>query len=687
MEKTLLLTVLLLPLFGALISYILGMKARRYRDPFNMIMTGGVFAIVTYMYTIVKHGTVEVFIPDIMVTGLYLKLDMFRYIFVWLTCFIWFLTTIYSTQYLIKYKNRNRYYAFFMLTLGSTIGVFLSENILNLFTFFEIMSLTSYALIIHDEDQYAHEAGKIYIGMAIGGGLILLLGIFLLFEYTGTLNISQYASKMDAMGNLKYLIAAFILIGFGIKASMVPLHVWLPKVYPAAPTPASAILSGILVKTGIFGIMILVGYIMKGDPWISMIVFTGGLMNMLLGGFLAMFQRNIKRILAYSSMSQAGYMLVGIGLMGILKDHKALAIYGALYHVVNHGLFKVLLFMGAGIIYMILHELSINEIRGFGRNKPMLMAVFLVGILAVAGVPGFNGFVSKTLLHEALAEAHYMFNNTVFTIIELLFTVSSGFTVAYMLKLFLAVFVEKNDKFSGQYKKHVRKRAILPAAVIGATIIIIGIKPDVFLPIMDEAAQVFQEGGHTEVHIYTLGSIKSSMTSIALGFVIYFGFVRKFLRKSNGRESWYVNPALNWFNLEKHAYKPLLMYLFHLASDVFHFIDRSMINLVKMANDGIIALKQMEIPTNRWKRLRDSIAAGMLHKPSPLEPELHFQKAAIEPMLRVKTYGKQAAEDMEYEVHRLSDLLQKARVNMNTLMASIFVFAVMLAVVLLVMVL
>ena len=687
MNEILLMTILLLPMVGSVIGYALGKKGRgKYRDFFNIAVTGLVFMLVTYLYKVVNHGTIELFIPDIMVTGLYLKLDMFRYIFVWITCFIWFLTTIYSTQYLIKYKNRNRYYAFFMLTLGSTLGVFMSENILNLFTFFEMMSFTSYVLVIHDEDQYAHDAGQTYIGMAIGGGLILLLGIFLLFDYTGTLNISEYPVKMAEMGGLKYLISTLILIGFGIKASMVPLHIWMPKAHPAAPAPASAVLSGILIKTGIFGIMILCGYIMKEDKLFSMIILVGGLMNMFLGSFLAMFQRNIKRILAYSSMSHAGYILVGVGLMGILKEHKAVAIYGALYHVVNHALFKVLLFMGAGIIYMVLHELSINEIRGFGRNKILLKIVFLIGILAVAGMPGFNGFISKTLLHEALAEAHHMYPGIGFTVAEIMFTLSGAFSIAYLLKLFVAVFVENNEKYSGQDKRHVRARAILPTLVISGVIVFMGIRPFALMHVLDKAVEVFDGSGHLEVQFYTLGNFKSTGFTMLLGVVVYFGFVRKFLRKGTGEESLYVNPALKWFNLENHVYIPLGLYLFELISNMFHFIDQGMIRLVKTISGCMIAIQHIEIRTDRFQQLKNKLSRGFEQRAMSSMEEFEPIKEATELSIKTKEYVRGMVHEMGEEIYSLSDLVQKIGMNMNTLMFSVFSFAVVLAIAMVVMI-
>ncbi|MCT4621241.1 MAG: complex I subunit 5 family protein [Marinisporobacter sp.] len=648
--KIALMTILLLPSFAAVMGYMLGKKSEKNRDLLNMLITGIELLIVVMLYKEVMRGPIELFIPDIMGTGLYLKLDVFRYIFVLISAFIWFLTTIYSTQYLIRYKNRNRYYAFFMLTLGSTVGIFLSENILNLFTFFEIMSFTSYALIIHDQDEYALDAGKIYIGMAIAGGMVLLMGLFLLYEYTGILNISQLGEAVDVLGNMKYLISFLIIVGFGVKASIVPLHVWVPKVYPAAPTPASAILSGVLLKTGLFGIMITTENLMGGDFVVSSVVFGLGLANMFLGGMLALLQRNIKRILAYSGMSQAGYILVGIGLCGILKEHKGVALYGTLYHIINHAVFKVLLFMGTGIIYMVLRDVSINAIKGFGKHKKILKGVFFIGLCAIMGMPGFNGFISKTLLHEALYEAHHMYPNTWMTLAEIIFTISSSFTVAYMLKIFVTVFMEKDEKYRGQFKEHIKKRALLPMIILSVAVLYIGINPGKILVILNKAVENFGVTKALEVHFYTFSNIKSSFMTIFIGIGIYIGFVRGYLRKKDGEESFYVNPSLSWFSLERNIYAPILQGTFSSTSAVFHVLDRGVVNFVHYLGDRVKAFSGMKIKRNYGNYSMEN--------------------------------GDNFVIENNDDFHSLKEIMAKLSKNMNSLMYSVFIVAAILAVML-----
>ncbi len=597
MQDFWLLIILIFPLIGSLLGYFLGRKNEKSRNISIYITTSIEFILVILIYPIVLKKPIEIFIPHIMGTGLYLKMDLLRYIFVFITSFIWLLVTIYSTQYLIKSKKRNRYYAFFMLTLFSTIGIFISENILNLFTFFEVMAFTSYVLVIHDEDAYSHDAGKIYLGMSIASGMVTLMGILLLFDYTGTLNIGEMTSKMIGIGKVKYAIGFSLMMGFAVKASMFPLHVWLPKVYPAAPTPATAVLSGVLSKVGIYGIILVTVFIMNKDTFFSGILLIFSFFSMFIGGFLALFQRNVKRILAYSSMSQIGYMLMGVALMGLLKDHGEIAFYGSIYHIVNHAFFKVLLFMGAGVIYMILEEFSINKIKGFKRHKIILKVLFLIGILGVIGMPGFNGFISKTLLHHALSEMKILYNTRWLWIAEWIFVISSSFTVAYLLKLFVAIFIEKNKSFTGEYRNHIRKRALFPMILLSISMLFIAIKPNFLIHVMNRYIYDLNINDHGDFtfKFYTLENMKSSFVSIFIGCSIYVLFIRRHLMKNENGEKIYINPALNWFNLEEHVYIPLCGLVYKIFSRGFSIIDRGVVNIVKYITFSIREFAGLQI--------------------------------------------------------------------------------------------
>jgi hydrogenase-4 component B len=665
LSSLLLLFILIFPMGCSFIGYFIGTKNEKFRDIFNVAVTGLVFLCVTYLYRFVAVQPIDISIKHIMGTGVHLRLDPFRYVFVWITTLVWFLIMIYSTQYLTNYKNRNRYYMFFMLTLGSTIGVFISENFLNLFTFFEIMSFTSYALIIHDEDDYSHDAGNTYIAMAVAGGLILLMGLFLLYNYTQTLDISLLYDSVKELGSVKYIISSLIIIGFGVKAGMVPLHVWLPKAHPAAPAPASAILSGILLKTGVFGIILTMDIMLKGDFYISVVILVIGFINMFLGGVLAVFQRNIKRILAYSSMSQIGYILVGVGLIGILKDHNTIAIYGTLFHIVNHGLFKVLLFMSAGIVYMMLHELSIDEIGGFGRNRIWLKAVFLTGLLAIIGMPGFNGFISKTLLHEALAEAHHIYHNWLFTLAEIIFTLSSSLTVAYLLKIFVAVFLEKGKKDFADAKVKPNRIALLPMVILSAIIIYIGVRPDIVIKVLEGTLGTFGEVHPVEVHFFTLESVRSSMFTILIGVIIYLGFVRKVLRRENDLTWYYINPSLKWINLENHIYKPVGRMMFHGISILFKIIDNSIVGIASYLSSALEKIGEIEFDYGK------NIIRSMWEK-------INNQKN--------KQDNKDAADGIAAAKYSIRERVGTIHQSINSVTYSIFIFAAVLVILLIVLI-
>jgi hydrogenase-4 component B len=680
MQSTImLLFILIFPMISSFIGYFIGTKNEKHRDIFNICMTGINFAVVTLLYKYVSYEPVDISINYIMGTGLHLRLDLFRYVLVWITSLIWFLITIYSPQHLVNYRNRNRYYMFFMITLSSTIGVFVSENFINLFTFFEIMSFTSYILVIHEEDEYSHRAGNIYITMAVAGGLSLLMGLLLLFNYTQTLDISKLYLAVDGIGNIKYVISALIIIGFGVKAGLFPLHIWLPNTYTAAPAPATAVLSAILSKTGIFGMILTIDIMLKKDFYISVIILAIGFINMFLGGFLAMFQRNIKKILAYSSMSQIGYIFVGIGLVGILKDHDAIAIYGTMLHIVNHALQKALLFMGIGVIYTVLRELSINKIGGAFAKKRTLMIIFIVGVLATIGMPGFNGYISKTLLHEALAEAHVLYHTELFLAAEVIFALSSSFTVAYLLKLFVVIFIEKDNGNFKDVDSKIGRATIVPMVILGGLITYIGLRPNSILYILEGTLKTFGEIHYIETHFLSFHAMKSSMITILIGCSIYLLFVRKVLRKFSQGSWYYINPTSKWLDLYKHLYKPVGRLMFKLFFIVFKIIDESLVGTAEFIGKAVESLGKIEIV---YRKNIINSAINRINFGAKFEND---NRNIISVMNTINNEVKAINESVDTMVvqkvkctlkEKISALSQK----MNSITSSIFIFACILVI-------
>ncbi len=359
------------PFMAAFLCYLTGMRHKMIRDrvlQISVILEMGLMVLAAGAY--LRTGELEFIWEDFCMQGLYLKLDGFRLLYGCIAALMWMMTGIFSREYFAHYRNRNRYYFFYLLTLGATVGVFLSGDLYTTFIFFEIMSLASYVWVIHDEKPAAMKAGEIYLAIAVIGGLVMLMGLFLLYDAAGTLRMSELHDAVEAVMQEKgmqiYAAGLCMLFGFGAKAGMFPLHVWLPKAHPVAPAPASALLSGILTKTGVFGVLVISAEIFRYDPQWGRLILYLGTITMFGGAFLAVFSIDLKRTLACSSMSQIGFILVGAGMMELLGAENALAVRGTILHMVNHSMIKLILFMAAGVVYRNLHALDLNEIRGFG---------------------------------------------------------------------------------------------------------------------------------------------------------------------------------------------------------------------------------------------------------------------------------------------------------------------------------
>ena len=339
-----------------------------------------------------------------------------------------------------------------------------------------------------------------------------------------------------------------------------------------APAPASALLSGILTKTGIFGILLISCRMLLEDVRWGAFVLLIGVITMFLGALLALFSVNFKRTLACSSVSQIGFILVGVGMLVLLGEENTLAVRGTFLHMVNHSLFKLILFLVAAVIYQNTHKLDLNEIRVFGRKKPGLMFCYLMGALGIGGIPGWSGYVSKTLLHEGIVEYIHAvegghFQEALFTAgqmktIEWIFLISGGLTVAYMCKLFVAVFLEESRDPAIQKKYDAQKPYWKPvgAAALTATaclIPVLGMLPGLTMDRLADMAQAFLRNHHEPhaVHYFAWVNLKGSVISIAIGAVLDLTVVRRWMMV-NGT---YVNRWPQWLDLEEKLYRPLLL--------------------------------------------------------------------------------------------------------------------------------
>ena len=472
-------------------------------------------------------------------------------IYCYIALFMWSVSLLFSKEYFAHYSHKVRYYGFMLLTMFATLGVFLAKDLFTMFIFFEVMSLSSYVWVVQEETEEALKVGVTYLTIAVIGGMVMLMGLFLLNHALGTLRIDILYQAVQSVWSEKsgqiYTAGFLMLFGFGAKAGMFPLHFWLPKAHPVAPAPASALLSGILTKCGILGILVLTAQVFVHDLTWGSVILTLGVFGMVVGAVLAVFSVNLKRTLACSSVSQIGFILVGVGMQCFLGEENALAVRGTFLHMVNHSLIKLLLFNLAGVVYMNIHALDLNTVRGFGRKKPFLMITFLMGALGIGGMPLLNGYVSKTLLHESIVEyiAHLTAHGhsaLLFQAIEWIFLFSGGLTVAYMLKLFICIFIEKHPEKQEQYNAKTNYMSVLSKLVLGISAVILpimGAFPGMTMNKMADAVMGFLRSGplHHEVHYFAWVNLKGGLISIGIGILVYFLVIRKVFMK-NGN---YVN--------------------------------------------------------------------------------------------------------------------------------------------------
>lgn len=597
-----LLFLIIWPIAGAFICYLIGRKNKSLRCLAADAVTMVEFGLLVFLLIQVSMGKTYHFVwMDFCGLGLTLKLDGFRSLYGLITAWMWMMTTVFSKEYFAHYRNRNRYYLFLLITLGATVGVFLSADLYTTFIFFEIMSFTSYVWIAHDEKEASLRAASTYLSVAVIGGLVMLMGLFLLYDAIGTLNMDQLLLSgrevwTDRSGRI-YAAGLLILFGFGAKAGIYPLHIWLPKAHPAAPAPASALLSGILTKVGVFGIAVISCRLFLHDTAWGSLILALGIVTMSGGALLALFSVDLKRTLACSSMSQIGFILVGMGMQGLLREENALAVRGTLLHMVNHSLIKLVLFMAAGVVYQNLHKLDLNEIRGFGRRKPALAVCFLMGALGISGFPLWNGYVSKTLLHESIVEYTHVVaaaggSAAIFKIIEWTFLISGGITAAYMLKLFIAVFAEKNqdDEVQQKYdsmRRYMNGYSILALAGSAVVLPVMGFLPGTVMNWIADLGQPFFHGmapAHA-VPYFSAVNLAGSAITLLMGLVIYIGVVRNFLMKVPGRngnmgqQKIYVDRWPEWMDLENLIYRPVLLTILPAVLGFFcRILDRHLLS-------------------------------------------------------------------------------------------------------------
>ena len=317
--------------------------------------------------------------------------------------------SLYSIAYVREYIGRGAWVmCFFMNTfIASMVALVVMDNALYFLIFFELMSLASYFLVVFDQNNESVSAGFLYFLIAHAGSILIMAAFFILYSYSGSMNFADFR-LVKLPGHTASLVFVLAFLGFGAKAGMVPLHSWLPRAHPAAPSHASALMSGVMVKIGVFGI-IKVGIDLLGSPtlWWGLMVLGFGAVSAVLGVLYALAEHDIKRLLAYHTVENIGIILLGVGtgMIAAATGHPTLAALGlmaGLYHLLNHAVFKGLLFLGAGSVLFRVHTKDMEHMGGLAKRMPITALCFLIGSMAISALPPLNGFVSEWFTYQAL---------------------------------------------------------------------------------------------------------------------------------------------------------------------------------------------------------------------------------------------------------------------------------------------
>jgi len=339
--------------------------------------------------------------------GITWVLDGFSNLMLVIICLISFVTTLFSSQYMERYTAKYKYYSLFLLMVAGMNGVAMTGDMFNLFVFLEVASVASYALVAFGGEHEELEAAFKYLILASIGSTLILFGIAFTYGATGYLNMASISQAIrgSARTPILTLAAVFFTVGFGIKAALVPFHPWLPDAHPSAPAPISAMLSGVLIKAlGIYALTRVLFNVIGITPIYGAVLITVGALSMVVGVFLAVGQWDFKRLLAYHSISQMGYVVLGIGLGGYIlatggrQSAALLAILGGIFHLANHSVFKSLLFLASGSIEYSTGTRQLKEMGGLLAKMPLTRATCTIASLSIAGVPPFNGFWSKLII-------------------------------------------------------------------------------------------------------------------------------------------------------------------------------------------------------------------------------------------------------------------------------------------------
>lgn len=401
------------------------------------------------------------------------------------------LVIFYSSAYMRRELGESKYYAMLLAITGVMIGLGCASDLFNLWLWFEAMAVTSYLLVSFYRDQPASlEAGIKYLVQSATGSVFVLLGIALVLAQTGsldTLEISAYVAA-NPTSYLLLTAGALFVIGYGVKVAIVPLHTWLPDAHSQAPSGISAMLSGIVIEAGLIAMLRAISPLTGSAASFGVLLLIFGALNMLVGNLLALRQEQVKRMLAFSSLTHVGYMLVGLGIA--IYFHSQMGASGSFFHLLSHGMMKGLAFLSAGALLYAMHTtrgshspLLIKDLAGASQKYPLIALVFSIALLGLGGLPPLVGFVSKWQIFVAGMETE----NLIIAGVIIFAALNSVLSLAYYAPLVNAVYRRTPSTAVLQGEK-VPVLMMIPLLALTLAVVVFGIWPSLISPLVEPAA-------------------------------------------------------------------------------------------------------------------------------------------------------------------------------------------------------
>lgn len=417
------------------------------------------------------------------------RMDDLTRLFAGMTMAAWVLAGVFSFEYMKHEEQEDRYFGFYLIVMGVLVALDHAGNLVTLYLFFEMMTLTSLPLVLHSLSHEAVMAGLKYLFYSVAGAFMALFGIFYLYA-NGAVTTFQPGGSLLSIDSytgswgMTLLVLLLMIIGFGTKAGMFPMHGWLPTAHPVAPAPASAVLSGIITKSGVLAIIRVIFYtvgpeVIRGT-WVQYAWMTLSLLTVFMGSMMAYREQLLKKRLAYSTVSQVAYILFGLS---VLNES---GMMGALSHFVFHSVVKNCLFLAAGAVIYKTGRKTVGELSGIGKEMPVTMWCFTLVSITLVGIPPTSGFISKWYLAEGSLSAGTGFFTWLGPVILLL---SAMLTAGYLLPISIRAFFPGNDYDYGKLeKKEPNLLMTVPLVLYTAAAVLFGMFPGTFMGFLQNLA-------------------------------------------------------------------------------------------------------------------------------------------------------------------------------------------------------